>query len=393
MYRALLMLFVIIVLLVIFLKINDTVTFSAGDIYSDNPRINITAPSEVKVISTRVKEGYEVKKGDTLLVLENKKVISDFNVSNLEIETLSAKIPIIESLIQKSQEEKKSYQNLLEIQSNIYNTNISNAKQEINSLTEKMELSQQQTYLISDRYKNDSLLFVKGAISRLELEEQKNKSIEDKKEVSDLNSLYKGKRFELKNLSSKNNESKNNLYRNIIEIENQITQYQKEILDLKSDVENKKYNLNHISEEFNRLMVISPINGTISNLFNTRQNSEIILKDDLLITVSPRKENYYAKIILPEKDLTYVKNGQIVNLKIDAYNYYKFGPVKGNIHYVSPSDIDGNFYCLVNLISYNGNIKLKAGYSFKGKIILEEMRLYQYIFKNLFNKLDDGINQ
>jgi multidrug resistance efflux pump len=239
----------------------------------------------------------------------------------------------------------------------------------------------------------DSILFSKGAISKLEFINQKNNSINDKKSISETSSDYRRKLNVYKNLTNRHDENKNNIHRSIIEIDKQITEYAKEKLDLISDIENKKFNLDYISDELHKLVIISPINGTISNLFNTKQNIDIILKDDPLITLSPLKENYYAKITLPEKDLIYVKKNQMANLKIDAYNYYKYGAVKGEISYISPSDIEGDFYCLVDLKNHNKNIKLKAGYKFKGEIILEEMKMYEYIFKFLFNKIDENVNQ
>jgi hypothetical protein len=86
--------------------------------------------------------------------------------------------------------------------------------------------------------------------------------------------------------------------------------------------------------------------------------------------------------------LAYVKKGQDINLKLDAYNYYRYGAVKGKITYVSPSDVNQTFYCLARIDSYNPNIDLKAGYKLKGEIIVEKMVLYQYIMKKLFDKID-----
>ena len=131
---------------------------------------------------------------------------------------------------------------------------------------------------------------------------------------------------------------------------------------------------------------------TISNQFNSKQNLEIINKGDVLTIIAPKKETFYAKITLEEKDLAYVKKGQEINMKLDAYNYYKFGAIKGKITYVSPSDVDKTYYCLATISKYNSNIKLKAGYIMKGEVIVEKMVFFEYIIKKLFNTIDDGIN-
>src|SRR5947209_5085960 len=58
--------FIIIVFVLIFtLELNDTVKFKEGQIYSDSPQLKLSAPNEAKVIKTLVKEGQDIKKGDT----------------------------------------------------------------------------------------------------------------------------------------------------------------------------------------------------------------------------------------------------------------------------------------------------------------------------------------
>ena len=112
----------------------------------------------------------------------------------------------------------------------------------------------------------------------------------------------------------------------------------------------------------------------------------------ILLIIAPKKEHFYAKVLLDEKDLAYIKKGQEINLKLDAYNYYRFGAIKAKITYVSPSDVETSFYCLADIKKYNSNINLKAGYKLKGEVIIERMQLYQYIMKKLFNKIDSHVN-
>lgn len=302
------------------------------------------------------------------------------------------KIGIINKLILNTRNRKKSLIQLLKIQSNIYNTDRKKAEQEISSLNNKINLSSQQTSILKDKFQTDSVLYAKGAISRYELTETKNRNLDDKKGQLDINSSYEVKNYDFENLSNNYQKTNNDLLRNIIDVENQIHNYQQDIVELETLIKDGKSNLTYISDELGKLLVVSPINGTISNLFNARQNLEIINKGEILTIIAPKKEAFYAKVILDEKDLAYIKKGQEINLKLDAYNYYRFGAVKGNITYVSPSDIDKTFYCLANIKKYNSNINLKAGYKLKGEVIIEKMKLYQYIIKKLFNKIDNNLN-
>lgn len=390
--RVLIAFLIIIVFLIFTIKMNDTVSFKEGQIFSDTPQLKINAPNEVKVLKVRVKEGQEVQKGDTLFVLENKKTKSDYDILNTNVSGMKNKINIINKLIFNTINRKNSLKQLLEIQSKIYKTDRKKAEQEISSLNTKINLSSQQTSILTNKFQTDSLLYTKGAISRYEMTETKNRNLDDQKGQLDIQSNYDVKNYDFENLSNNYQKTNNDLRRNIIDVENQIHNYLRDIVELQTQIKDGKSNLTYISDELGKLLVVSPIEGTVSNLYNARQNLEIINKGDILTIIAPKKEAFYAKVILDEKDLAYIRKGQEINLKLDAYNYYRFGAIKGTITYVSPSDVDQTFYCLANIKKYNPNINLKAGYKLKGEVIIEKMKLYQYIIKKLFNKIDSNLN-
>ena len=201
---------------------NDSVKFTEGHIYSDTPQLKIIAPNEVKILKVFVKEGQEIKKGDTLFVFENKKIKSDFDVANIDVKMMQNKIAILYKLITSTQERKKSLQQLLAIQSNIYYTDREKVKNEITSINKKINLSSQQTSILNDKYKIDSLLYSKGAISRYELTETKSKNIDDRKNQVDIKSNYNVKNYDFENLANNYQKTINDLNRAIIDIDNQL---------------------------------------------------------------------------------------------------------------------------------------------------------------------------
>lgn len=387
--NRILMTFLLIVFVLIFaLSINDTVSFSSGEIYSDTPQMKINAPNEVRVLNIFAREGQKVKKGDTLFVLENKKTKSEFNVLQSDVTAMENKIGVIKKLIDNSVERRKSLKQLLRIQSNIYKTDRSKAAQEIQYLNDKLNLASEQSSILTDKFKTDSLLYAKGAISKYELSESKTRNLSDKRSEVDVKTSQNVKSYDYKNLYNNYKRTKNDLRRSIIDVEDEIANYERQIIELENAIKDGKYNMTYMQDELKKLVITSPMNGTVSNLFNSRQNQQILNKGDLLTIIAPSQEAFYAKVTLDEKDLSYVKPGQDINLKLDAYNYYRYGAIKGTVTYVSPSDVNQTFYCLANIKHYNPNIRLKAGYKLKGEIIIEEMQMYQYIMKKLFNKMD-----
>ena len=167
--RILVVFLVITIILIFTIKMNDTVSFKEGQIFSDTPQLKINAPNEAKVIKVLVKEGQEIKKGDTLFLLENKKTKSDFEILNTGVAGMKHKINIIHKLIQNTRNRKNSLKQLLHIQSNIYQTDRKKAEQEISSLNNKINLSSQQSSILTDKFQTDSVLYAKGAISKYEL--------------------------------------------------------------------------------------------------------------------------------------------------------------------------------------------------------------------------------
>ena len=65
-FRIFLVFFVVSVILIFSLNVNDTVEFREGLIYSNTPQLKINAPNEVKILKVFVKEGQEVKQGDEM---------------------------------------------------------------------------------------------------------------------------------------------------------------------------------------------------------------------------------------------------------------------------------------------------------------------------------------
>lgn len=391
-YRVLLSFLIIVLILLFVLKVNDKVSFNDGYIYSDNPQIKINSPNEVRVDRILVKEGDYVKKGDTLLVLENIQTKVDYQTTDSDIIAMFKKIETIKSLIKTTEDKKIALTELLSIQSNIYKTDKKKVESEIAGLNKKIDYSNKQTEILSDRFTTDSLLYAKGAISKIELVEQRNKLLNDKKSESEIESSYNSKQYDYNNLTNNFNKTNNDLKRNLIEMDNQILEYNREIIDLESQIKNKEGEKVYLKDQLDKLMIIAPYDATVSQLFNSKQNLSIVNKNELLVILAPEQEHFYAKVTLPERDLIYLKKEQDVNLKLDAYNYYTYGAIKGNVSYISPSDVEENFYCLVKLRPHTSQMKLKAGYKLKGDIIIDEMRLYQYIIKKLFKKIDNTVN-
>ncbi len=85
--------------------------------------------------------------------------------------------------------------------------------------------------------------------------------------------------------------------------------------------------------------------------------------------------------------MRHLRAGLDTRLKLDAYSQFESGVIKGTVSYVAERKENEKFYALIQLPELTG-LKLKAGYSVHGKIIIQRMPLYKYIVKSLFKNLD-----
>lgn len=141
-------------------------------------------------------------------------------------------------------------------------------------------------------------------------------------------------------------------------------------------------------KEISKQYFIADIDGIVTNVFNLKKSPNILKKNDLLVSILPVNNTYYAKMVIPHADIWLLKKGQEVNLKIDAYCYYKHGITKGKINYISErTNDDSEFYVHVVFDKDIALPQFRAGHSIKGEIIIERMKLWQFILKKMFRKI------
>jgi multidrug efflux pump subunit AcrA (membrane-fusion protein) len=390
-YKILLAFSVVIVILLFTLKIEDSVYFKEGEVYSTNPQIKLNTPSEVKVLTVNVAEGQSVKQGDTLFVLENPRLEADYKVNQQDIQVISQKIKIADELTKNAHLKNQYLKELGQIQHKIYSTDKTKTEQEIKNLQKKIAITDQESHIVIEKYKSDSLLYTQGAISRIEATQAKERNLVSEKQQIEGAIGMRQRLYDYDNLKNNYEKTTNGLLSEINGLESQMQNLRREKFELLTLLNNKQFENKYLANEIKKLLVIAPINGTVSNLYNSKQTLTQLNKGELLAIVAPTKETFFVKVILPERDLIYVKKSQTVNLKLDAFHYYKFGVLRGTVNYVSPSDINKTFFTLVNLGNYNSQITLKAGYKVKGDIVIEKMILAEYIIKKLFNKFDNNL--
>lgn len=91
---------------------------------------------------------------------------------------------------------------------------------------------------------------------------------------------------------------------------------------------------NLVQEEARREMVLrAPITGTVTNIAITRGQS--LADDTLLATILPKGSGLHAQLLVPSRAIGFVRAGQRVVVRYEAFPFQRFGQYGGSIVSVS----------------------------------------------------------
>jgi multidrug resistance efflux pump len=255
------------------------------------------------------------------------------------------------------------------------------------ALDEQYGLQKERLKSANEKYEGDSILYKKDMLSKYEFNNTKDANLTLQENLSTI-----------KNQRNNQLAQKNMAYNNFTKEQNtlvlskvQLDENAQTLVQAKNDYHGQllqaKETLHKLETELNKQNVIAANSGIVNYLFNTKQSSNLITKGDLLVSIAPQTVSYYAKVIVPEKDMPSVKAGLDARLKLDAYHNFQQGPIDGKVSYVAERKENDKFYALVEL-PQNNPFKLKSGYTIYGEIIVQRLPLYKYFIKKLFKRFD-----
>lgn len=333
----------------------DTFTQSRGIIKTKQENYHITAPITGELISIHFKENQKVIKGDTLLIFDYTTIEKEIDTKVFDINRNENYISDLNTLIDlhtlnKSEQIKLRTTPFLK-EYNLFLERLG----ELNFLSE----------LAHKQLKRDKMLHEKELIS---IKEYEKTEYEFNRAVSKKKQLFKTTKSDW-DIKLKNYEQESR-YLNV-ELE--------KLIELK-----RKY------------FVIAPIEGTIQEMEGVQPNSYLV-QNQLIANISPN-DSLIAEIYVSPKDIGFIREGQNINILMDAYNYREWGLVKGIVHDISDDVIilNNSYYFKVrcktnkNYLQLENNFKgnFKKGMTFTANFLHNRRSLYNL----LFDKIDDLVN-
>ncbi|WP_340075226.1 HlyD family secretion protein [Leptobacterium sp. I13] len=333
--------------------INVTVyTSSSGIIKPKSERVPLNLINSGKIAYKNLRNNQPVKKGDTLLILENKQAEEQLHLYQSQL-TLNRQF--VHDLTLLTQKTNRSIDSITSAK---YRTAYIEYQQKIAELTTQLRQSQKD----ENRHKQ---LYGKNVISKSEYE--------TKKLAYDIN---------VANLQN---------YR-----KQQQTQWQSELITIKNTLMELESNKNQLTANNGGYILTAPINGTLLNILGIETGSNIAA-GATIAEISPDGD-LIVESYISSSDIGLIKEAKEVFYQIEAYNYNQWGTASGEI-----IDIGNDIQLVDNRPAFKvrstidqKHLSLKngfKGYLSKGMVLTSTFKLTERsLFNLLYDKVDDWLN-
>jgi hemolysin D len=150
-----------------------------------------------------------------------------------------------------------------------------------------------------------------------------------------------------------------------------------------------------------RQVIVSPVKGYVGQLlFHT--TGGVVTPAEKLATIVPLDSPLMIKALVLNKDVGFLKPEMAVSLKIDAFNFQKYGILDGELLQVSKDSIEDKNLGLVYEVYVRPQQKtmmvegretaISAGMSVTAEIKVGKRRLIEFFIYPLIKYLDEGVS-
>lgn len=330
----------------------DVYSSATGIIMPRDERVVLQSVQSGRVLYSQIETHKRVKKGDTLLILEN--------------EQLEEK----ERLFLQKIKQREDW--------------ISDLKLLLNPTLQKSKNLKTQKYIAGHTLYKQQLFDLNVRLKKVKNDLDRNKALFEKQIIAPIE--MEQAQFEFDLVTNNYSEFKKRIYS---QWQNEYNQEQLLISELISQLEQLRKNKSSY-------LLIAPINGALVNVVGVQTNAHIIAGQPLA-EISPESSLIVNCYVSP-LDIGYLKKDALAKFQVDAYNYNQWGWATGKVNAIG-DDIEliqnqavFQVQCSLNeneLLLKNGIAgELKKGMTVKAQFFRSRRSLWHL----LFDKVDDWFN-
>lgn len=367
------------------------------------------------VAKIQVKAGQQVNKGQTLIQLDNTLFTSSVEEQQVQTAALKAQVERLKAeafdkpfdlktlqkltqdskLLEAYQREKNLYssrkkqlatsQQILDQKIEQSRLDYQKTKDQINSYSKTYELLKKEIALMEP-------LVNKGVASQIDL-------LKIRREASESLSQIQSAKSALPKLSSLIDENLNKK----VEAEQRFQiEAEKELNSVLAQLEQIETQQTALEDRVNRTSIISPVDGTVSELLVTTVG-EVVQPGSDLVKIVPLNDELVIETKIAPKDIGFLYPGLQAKVKFTAYDFSIYGGLNGKLSTLSADTIqdeENNSFYLTRILTkknYLGSdespLALLPGMQASVDIIVGQHTVMEYLTKPIFKAQQSALSE
>lgn len=249
------------------------------------------------------------------------------------------------------------------------------------SLKHQEHLAEQELMLANKRFKTDSVLFAKQVLSPLDFNNAKTTWLQQQRSARNAETAIFTNEVQLNELRKQLADAK-------IQKQEQHQSLEQEVINTRQRL------LAQVVTWKERHLFIAPSVGRV-NYLGFFENGIHVEASKNLFVITPSEGKLIAHAELPVQNSGKVKQGQLVNIRLDNYPHEQFGMLKGTVSAVSAMPTEGKYRMTIelsqNLITtQKKQLEFRQQLTGTTEIITEDLRLLERFFYH-FRKLSTSL--
>ena len=364
-----------------FARIDETIQ-ATGKLEPNGTTKDIKAPLGGVIRSILVRDGEEVSQGQPLLEMDTTAAAAKLNSlqevrGSVQADVLLSKGQLGSS-VDRSQLTANQIGKLVALKDE-YNSRIATARSAVDQAQSSLQAIETQL-----QSKRDALRIREGILSDIEpLVSQgamaRSQFLKERQEVvllrGEVGSLASNLQRTREELTSSNDKLKNTIALTRIDFSTKVEESEKQLSELSNQISETSLTLKY-------QVIRSPVRGVV---FDLKPSSPgFVVNSEVPVLKVVPTDRLVARIFVSNSDIGFVRPGQTVQVRVDAFPYNEFGELVGKILSIG-SDVlapDDNYKFFrfpvtvaldQNVLNYKGRrLALRAGMSINANVILRQ---------------------
>ncbi|MFD2564720.1 HlyD family secretion protein [Aquimarina rubra] len=352
---------------------------ASGYLVPDKGLVRVYAPYNGLIDDSHITEGQKVIKDQNLLEITTERGTKD-------------SLSINQQLMNRLEEQKNNLKQRIEDETFILDSErkrlsaiLLNYKKEYYQISLQLQNQQEELKIKKNDWDKYKKLLTRGLVSDDELNFKRNTYFNSKASIDITKRQRVQKKAEIIDIQKQVEQSPLRKSNRLQELQNQYAQLEERLIELKNS---RSY------------IIRAPINGRITSAQATIGQS--VSSSAPILTIIPENTSFFAELFLPSRAIGFIKKGQKVLMRYDAFPYQRYGLYEGEIIEIAQSVINPNeaeipiafqepVYRIrvalneQNINAYGKKMGLQSGMSVAADIILEERSLGQWLLEPIYS--------